>query len=77
MTMAGLTPTNAALSSTRTRLQVTGAGLRVTGAEIRATGGASLLPRYCVAEGLGMLAIATFTQAGFPLLNARSRAGRS
>ena len=32
---------------------------------------------YWVAEGLGMLAMATLTQAGLPLLNARSRAGPS
>ena len=36
-----------------------------------------LATRYWVAEGLGMLAIATLTQAGLPLLNARSRAGPS
>ena len=33
--------------------------------------------RYWVADGLGMLAMATFRQAGLPLENARSRGGRS
>ena len=34
-------------------------------------------PAQWVEEGLGMLAISTLTQAGFPLANARSRAGRN